>query len=729
MNYTDSISKAQDKFSEMKVISSNIEDAEYLAQFDDTNTTLLPSIDTDGIVSLCKVYTDHNGKKRLFRYADLDHDGQYTIFHKNEDIPSCFENRDRLYHQDGPSEDGFFGVWSWVTSPNKNDASKDFVDAKYNSYLDVIEIVVITEASSLRDMARMLKGGINYELHSRRVIFCFSVSDRHYTGMLFKRRELNSVNGKIICCDNCYVVPIYEFSAGDVIRLDKELLFYSSAFIGIPDRLLYLKSPIAIVKDTVVDNTLWRPLKERGFTHAEHKSFRDFLAALPVEDIIGQIMDKCHCNDTEAKELLDEFIDEAWKYVDGDSIGDEIIQSAISASSELQEKTKELIRSDWEKENQLLLAEAKAKLDTLNMELENVSSALKNTKAALKKAESEEVRLANIITAKEKLAEDVEKAVSEKIKKAYDNAADFIANMAFVSGQTTKAMTSVIPAAKELLPVSDISKYHVIPAHENLEELEAHHCWADVIEAAVYELEAAGIAAQYVNGLSAFLCAAYIEKQPILLVGPNAIDIIQAFSAAVTRHKLGVLCCDGSYSNKIIAEIGTNGENIVMITNLITSGWINRLPEILSQKDIFYIAIHPYAEDIQVEPKSLYGFMLPLFTEFFVDKRASDEYFGGYFAKDFKTYFAPKGSHRDVRIFSKLTLSTLVRNRLTSLVNVMRNIYPTMSDDDVFLFAVFPIAYATMEMSELAGAIADSQKEITISASLKRSLQDVLGGI
>ena len=48
--------------------------------------------------------------------------------------------------------------------------------------------------------------------------------------------------------------------------------------------------------------------------------------------------------------------------------------------------------------------------------------------------------------------------------------------------------------------------------------------------------------------------------------------------------------------------------------------------EILSQKDIFYVATHPYAEDIQVEPKNLYGFMLPLFTEFFVDEIATGKY-------------------------------------------------------------------------------------------------------
>ncbi|MEF2814030.1 MAG: hypothetical protein U0N00_05555 [Oscillospiraceae bacterium] len=38
------------------------------------------------------------------------------------------------------------------------------------------------------------------------------------------------------------------------------------------------------------------------------------------------------------------------------------------------------------------------------------------------------------------MAEDVEKAVSERIKRARENAADFIASMAFVSGQQAQAV-------------------------------------------------------------------------------------------------------------------------------------------------------------------------------------------------------------------------------------------------------------------------------------------------
>ena len=153
---------------------------------------------------------------------------------------------------------------------------------------------------------------------------------------------------------------------------------------------------------------------------------------------------------------------------------------------------------------------------------------------------------------------------------------------------------------------------------------------------------------------------------------------------------------------------------------------MNRLPEILSQKDIFYVATHPYAEDIQVEPKSLYGFMLPLFTEFLVDKKATGKYYGGYFSDDFKPYPAKKGMHNEIAALSKFTPSTLVRSQINSLVTTMHNIYSSATADDDFLFCTFPIAYASMAINELAEAIADPQKGIAISANLKRDLQYVL---
>lgn len=135
--------------------------------------------------------------------------------------------------------------------------------------------------------------------------------------------------------------------------------------------------------------------------------------------------------------------------------------------------------------------------------------------------------------------------------------------------------------------------YRICPEYDNLDDLEVHHSWTDVVNTSVFELAEAGVAEQYRSGLAAFLCAAYIKKQPLLLVGPNAIDIIQAFSAAVTAHKHGVLCCEGGYAHQAVEKIGANGESIVIINNFLASGWINRLPEILYKKDVFYVVYPP----------------------------------------------------------------------------------------------------------------------------------------
>ena len=116
--------------------------------------------------------------------------------------------------------------------------------------------------------------------------------------------------------------------------------------------------------------------------------------------------------------MLDEFLNVVRKYVDGDSLEDEIILSAISASTELQGRIKALIRTDWEAENKSLLAEAQKKLGSLDAQLKSATVSLIEAQEAFnKKTKLEEERLAGVIAEKEKLAEDVEVAVAERIQR------------------------------------------------------------------------------------------------------------------------------------------------------------------------------------------------------------------------------------------------------------------------------------------------------------------------
>lgn len=722
------LAEAQAKISELQTAPSVFEsdDADYLAQFDDADTSILPSANTDEIVSLCCVTTNYSGQKRLVRYADLNHNGQYYIFSKNEDTSNHFTNWDKIFHKDGPSDDGFYGIWTWSGIPNENDPSRYYILSRYNAEIKPIEISIIAEVNSLDELVGLLKKGINYQPRSRRVMFSFYTSKGQYTGILCTMKELNTVNGKTAISENCIVVPVYEFTGADIVHLENGLSFYRNAFAGLPSKLYHLKSPFDIVKDIVLSSISWAAYKAREVTRTQYKTFRDFMEAIPVDDITCKIEVVCRCSNPAAKELLDEFLNIVWKYVDGESLEDEIVRSAISANTGLQEKAKELIRQDWEKENERLLTESKQKFDRLRAKLKSAAEDLGKAQEAFNKTKAEDERLSGIIAEKEKLADGIEKAVAERIQKTRENAADFIASMAFVGGQPVQVVGSTTPASVDAASELDAAVYRTYPKFEHLDELEAHHSWADVINTAVFELAEAGVAEQYRSGLAAFLCAAYIEKQPLLLIGPNAIDIAQAFSAAVTAHKHGILCCEGNYARQAIEKMGADGEDIVIINNLLAGGWMNRLPEILSQKDIFYIATHPYAEDIQVEPKSLYGFMLPLFTEFLVDKKATGKYYGGYISDDFKPYSAKKGMRKEIAALSKFTPSTLVRSQINSLATTMHNIHPSATADDDFLFCIFPIAYASMAIDELAEAVADPQKGIVVSKNLKSELQYVL---
>lgn len=81
------------------------------------------------------------------------------------------------------------------------------------------------------------------------------------------------------------------------------------------------------------------------------------------------------------------------------------------------------------------------------MELESASASLSEAQSEFNKIKRKEKHLDDIIVEKEKLAENVEKAVADRIQKARENVADFIANMSFIGGKQEQA---AVPIALEV---------------------------------------------------------------------------------------------------------------------------------------------------------------------------------------------------------------------------------------------------------------------------------------
>ena len=90
------------------------------------------------------------GQASIFFFHSLDSIGCFGIFApRNKDPPPYFTNRDKIFYKDGPSKDGFYGIWTWSAVPNENDPSKDYILSRYTAEIDAIEIVAITQATSL----------------------------------------------------------------------------------------------------------------------------------------------------------------------------------------------------------------------------------------------------------------------------------------------------------------------------------------------------------------------------------------------------------------------------------------------------------------------------------------------------------------------------------------------------------------------------------------------------
>lgn len=275
--------------------------------------------------------------------------------------------------------------------------------------------------------------------------------------------------------------------------------------------------------------------------------------------------------------------------------------------------------------------------------------------------------------------------------------------------------------------------YRLLDCQGKIKAMQERDSLVGIIRVLKSNLKRSGVSEHYAEGLAKYLIAAYMHKQPLILVGPNSLDIIEAFAASVCHQTYACLTCDDNYSAQIHNLLGVHQERLVVLNNLISSAYIGHLEEILSHKDLFFIATHPYKEDLQVEPKSLYGFMLPIFTEFLVSESASGMYTGISMSNE-SSLFKLSELEDDYAV-SKLNSfapSPLVLNKVNTLFARTADLMEEDEDDFGYkdievVLALLPLAYAQMKINKLEDAIEDPMAPLKISPELTHELQFIFG--
>ena len=295
----------------------------------------------------------------------------------------------------------------------------------------------------------------------------------------------------------------------------------------------------------------------------------------------------------------------------------------------------------------------------------------------------------------------------------------------------------VVNAAPSSVAVMSVDSravdYRLLDCKGKIKAMQERDSLVGIIRVLKSNLKRSGVSEHYAEGLAKYLIAAYMHKQPLILVGPNSLDIIEAFAAAVCHQTYACLTCDDNYSAQIHNLLGAHQERLVVLNNLISSAYIGHLEEILSHKDLFFIATHPYKEDLQVEPKSLYGFMLPIFTEFLVSESASGMYTGISMTNQASLFkFSELEDDYAVSKLNSFAPSPLVHNKVNTLFARMADLMEEDEDDFGYkdievVLALLPLAYAQMKINKLEDAIEDPMAPLKISPELTHELQFIFG--
>lgn len=260
--------------------------------------------------------------------------------------------------------------------------------------------------------------------------------------------------------------------------------------------------------------------------------------------------------------------------------------------------------------------------------------------------------------------------------------------MAFVSPINSKA--SIIPkscyASGSLLDSEDIEEYDdVNTLHSLISE----------------ELRNAGVSSKYRDSLAAYMYSAYLTHTPLLLAGPCGKSIANAFSSALNARLAGVLNCSNPFDSDALKEVMNSNDKVIIIENPFSSEWIYTVLDIISTPDKFIILVTPFTEDLSIEPSGLLNYVLPIFTELFVDSEPTNAFAGSKASEKYIPPVGKSGSNRLYnRILSQMRISMFSVKRINAVVEQAASIYEINEGTDL-LYILLPCAYVTGNNNKL----------------------------
>lgn len=563
-------------------------------------------------LSICVVQKDDwsndNGVK-LKRWKDIDN---------NQVVDAVFEKELEprkpliVYSNEVNKsfEKGFVGVWQWHAEPNSKAYFKTFTLGKYDSEVELTEVKRFNDVGSMEQLKEKIKKE-NFQERQCACNILYLYPQKDYFEGLFVRKE-QLVKGK-------YKIREDIFSL-EKCSLEKNVL--DNNVTGIDGKFFYKKTNLSFLKDTSLEpfrnpnevikdelsNYYSNSIRSQiGLSRKELQKFKNIINDIPTRTISESLETKLQLEKSSIDSILVKFIENSKKFISSEDIPSEVIYKIVNSRDDYHDKALDIYGKIWSAENQKKIETSQKKLSVLQKEIETNSIENKSVTDTLKLNRESLEAIKIKIEQNKKIGQDVEKKTKEKINEVQKNAADFIANLPFLNLNAQKA-SSDNEKKEEKNYYSYGKKCSNLNVLNNL---------SDALESLEDNLDFFGF--KEPSKLAIYLFSVLKEKIPLLITGPFGEQLIDILSVSLTGKHVGVLNCCDDLDLSVIEKINSGEDQIVVIKNIFNSKWINYLPELVNNTDKYVVVLHPFTEDLLIEPKGIFNYVQPLVTELFIN--------------------------------------------------------------------------------------------------------------
>lgn len=682
--------------------------------------------------SLCYISEDYDGNVWLNRLADIEDGRLHTPF-KSDRADNYFENRDRLYQNDGPTAIGTVGIWDWTAIPNRNKPDTDYVQTFFVQDEYPIRVVVI-QADSLESLVEQLKNGSVYSKpYICDTLFCYQPLWGRLTGVLCQTEEFQIVNKYVKLKDDICTLPYYTIHTSEIFNWeDKQLRFLRDLDIGDPDGHFLIGNTQEVVRSIILDRITWPFFKECiGATKTEWRNTKTLLERISGDTLYDVVANKLKCTTEQARQAVDEFVNTASTSIDAGDIDADVLARLAMNHEGLRTLCEETISRKWKESHAAELAQAEAEISAKKSAAEQDISAIKQHFGELEKEltaskANRDALLSEIDNAQEKLNQllaDIDQyealgnetlaAVRQKIADAQKDMASFIADLSVFVPQPSAAQ----PSGNK----TKLWKYECAPdGFYSEEDIELAYTWSEEYNAFSQNLaNSLSIESSFGSMLAAFLYSAHINNVPLLIAGPGGTDIANALSVSLYAENAGHLTLGNEYDYDIIDEMRKYSEPVISIGNMFGKGWADTLPQEFTHLSKQIIWTHPTVEDLIIEPKGLYNYMLPVLSESFIGMLPAQNLWPGKRPQNnFGEYVSHARKPLKLSAFKRLGLSRLLLNKLNLVLCDAKELLGNLSaDKDIeVLLGLLPLCVVTGRIDILKEVI---ETESGISSAVK----------